>query len=81
MNNYKHDTKGHRNTKRNTTVDHDAECLSNNTTYSSLNRTDPSALSNIDPDTNYLSWNTVYNNTRYFDDQYFRDKFKSNKNI
>ena len=45
MHNYKHDTKGHRNTKRNTTADHDAECLCNNTTYSSLNRTDPSALS------------------------------------
>ena len=69
MNNYKHDTKGHRNTKHNTIADHHAECLSNNTTYYSLNRTDASALSNIDPDTNYLSCNTVYNNTRYFDDQ------------
>ena len=77
MNNYKHGTKGH----RNTTADNDAECLSNNTTYSSLNRTVPSVLSNIDPDTNYLSCNTVYNNTRYLDDQHFRDKFKSNKNI
>ena len=71
MNNYKHDIKCHRNTKRNTTADHDAECLSNNTTYSSLNRTDPSALINIDPDKNYLSCNTCY-----FDDQHFRDKFK-----
>ena len=33
MNNYKYDTKGH----RNTIADHDAECLSNNTTYSFLN--------------------------------------------
>ena len=74
MNNYKHDTKGHRNTKRNTMADHDAECLSNNTTYSCLNRTDLSALSNVDPDTNYLSSNMVYNNILYFDDQHFRDK-------
>ena len=74
-------TKGHRNTKRNTMADHDAECLSNNTTYSCLNRTDLSALSNVDPDTNYLSSNMAYNNIRYFDDQHFRDKFKSKKNL
>ena len=36
MHYYKHETKGFRNTKRNTTTDHDVECLSNNSTYSSL---------------------------------------------
>ena len=38
-----------------------------------------SALSNNDPDSNYLSSNMAYNNTHYFDDQHFRDKLKSNK--
>ena len=39
MNNYKHDIKGQCDTKCNTIADHDAQCLSNNTSYSSLNRT------------------------------------------
>ena len=54
--------------------------LSNNTNDSSLNRTDLTALSNIDPDINYLNYNMTYTNTRYFDDQHFKDKFKSKKN-
>ena len=46
-----------------------------------INRTDQSALNNIDPDINYLSTNMKSINTQYYDEQQFRDKFKSNKNI
>ena len=73
MNNHKYDTKGHRDTKRKITADQDHQVLSNNTNDSFLNRT---ALSNIDPGINYLNSNMAYTNTRYFDDQHFRDKFK-----
>ena len=55
--------------------------MSNNTNDSSLNRTDLSALSNIDPDISYLNYYMAYTNTRYFDDQQFKHKFKSNEKI
>ena len=35
----------------------------------------------MDPDINYLSTNMKSINAQYYDDQQFRDKFKSNKNI
>ena len=70
MTKYMYDTKGHRNTDR-----------TNNSNNSSLNRTDQSALRNIDPYMNYLSSNMTHTDTGYFEDQLFRDKFKSNKKI
>ena len=79
MNNHKYDTKGHHDTERKITAYQDDQVLSNNTTDSSLNRTDLSSLSNIDPDINYLNFNMAYTNTQYFHDQHFRDKFESNK--
>ena len=81
INNHKYDTKRHRDTERKITADQDYQTLSNNTNDSPLNRTDLSALSSIDPDINYLNSNMTYTNTRYFDDEHFRDQFKSNKNI
>ena len=81
MNHHKYDTKDHPNTERKITADEDDQILSNNTNDSSLNRTDLSTLSNIDPDINYLNYNMAYTNTRYFDDHHFKDKFKSNKKI
>ena len=55
--------------------------ISDITETSALYRTDQSALNNIDPDINYLGTNMKSTNTQYYDDQQFRDKFKSNKNI
>ena len=81
MNHHKYDTKDHPNTERKITADEDDQILSNNTNDSSLNRTDISALSNVDPDINYLNYNMAYTNTWYFDDQHFKDKFKSYKKI
>ena len=81
MNHHKYDTKCHRDTERKTTADQDDQVLSNNANDSSLDRTDLSALINIDLGINFLNSNMAYSNTRYFDDQYVRDKFKSNKNI
>ena len=81
MTKYKYDTKGHRNTDRKIIADQNDHGLSNNSNNSSLNRTDQSVLRNIDPDMNYLSSNMTYTDTGYFDDQHFREKFKSNKNM
>ena len=81
MTKYKYDTKGHRNTGCKIIADQNDHGLSNNSNNSSLNRTDQSALRNIDPDINYLSSNMTPTDTGYFDDQHFRDQFKSNKNM
>ena len=81
MNNYKLDTKGHCNNESRTIAGQNDNALSDITETSALNRTDRSALSNIDPDINYLNTNMKSINTQYYDDQQFRDKFKSNTNI
>ena len=81
MNNYKYDIKGHCNNESITIVGQHKHALSNITEITALNRTDQSALSNKDPDINYLSTNKQTINTKYYDDQQFRDKFKSTKNL
>ena len=81
MTKYKYDTKGQRDTDRTIIADQNDHGLCNNSNNSSLNRTDQSALRNIDPDMNYLSSNMTHTDTGYFDDQHFREKFKSNKNM
>ena len=81
MNNYKYDTKGHYNNESRTISGQNDHALSDITETSALNRTDQSALNNIDPDMNYLSTNMKSINTQYYDDQQFRAKFKSNKNM
>ena len=81
MNNYKYDTKGHCDNESRTIAGQNSHALSDITATSALNRTDQSALNNIDPDINYLSTNMKSINTQYYDDQQFRHKFKSNKNI
>ena len=42
-----------------------------------MNRTDQSSLNDIDPDLNYLGTDIRPLNTQYFDDQTFRETFKS----
>ena len=81
MNIYKYNTKGHCDKESGTIAGQNDHALSDITETSALNRTDQSALNNIDPDINYLSTNMKSINTQYYDDQQFRDKFKSNKNI
>ena len=76
MTKYKDDTKCHRSTDHTIIADWNDNGLSNNSNNSSLNRTDQSALRNIDPDMNYLSSNMTHTNTEYFDDHHFREKFK-----
>ena len=70
INNYKLDTKGHCNNESRTIAGQN-EALSDITDTSALNRTDRSALSNIDPDINYLSTDMKSINTQYYDDQQF----------
>ena len=70
MNNYKYDIKGHCDNESITMAgqnDHDLSDITENN--SALNRTDQSALSNIDPDIIYLSTNMKSINTQYYDDQ------------
>ena len=81
MNNYKYDTKCHCDNESRTIAGQNDHALSDITDTSALNRTDESALNNIDPDINYLNTNIKSINTQYYDEQQFRDKFKSNKNI
>ena len=81
MNNYKYDPKGHCDNESRTIAGQNDQALSDITETSALNRTDQSALNNIYPDINYLSTNIKSINTQYYDDQQFRDKFKSNKNM
>ena len=50
MNNYKYDTKGHCDNESRTIAGQNLHALSDITTTSALNRTDQSALNNIDPD-------------------------------
>ena len=45
------------------------------------NRTDQSALNDIDPDLNYFRTDIISLNTAYFDDQTFKEKFKFNNTL
>ena len=77
MNTYKYDTKGHCDKESRNIAGQNDHAPSDIT--SALNRTDQSALNNIDPEINYLSTNMKSINTQYYDDQQFRDKFQSKK--
>ena len=84
MTKYKYDAKGstsYGNTDSKIIADQKDHGLSNTSNNSSLNRTDQSVLRNIDLDMNYRSANMAHTDTGYFDDQHFRDKFKSNKHM
>ena len=63
MTKYNYDAKGHCNTYHTLIADQNDHGLSNHSNNSSLNRTDQSALRNIDPDMNYLSSNMAYTDT------------------
>ena len=69
MNNYKYDTKGHCDNESRTIAGQNDRDVNDITETSALNRTDQSALNNIDPDISYLNTNMKSINTQYYDEQ------------